>query len=124
MPSGLHEAVGRSSPREMAVDVEFHRQEEERWKRHSIAATFDPETYSENSENSRIPEISISPVRPSSMMMDSNIPENENIENINNNNQPPVGTLGVKNQFGNKDHLCRRKSKSISNFGDQVLTSR
>ena len=42
MPNGLQD-TGRNScsPREMAVDVEFHRAEEARWKRHSIAAAYE-----------------------------------------------------------------------------------
>lgn len=42
MPNGLQDTGKNScSPREMAVDVEFHRAEEARWKRHSIAAAYE-----------------------------------------------------------------------------------
>ena len=71
--------------------------------------------------------------RPTSMMVDANIPEAEDdfntdlnsemikvpdssLDNHNNNNLPT--------QFVSREHLCRRKSKSISNFGDQDLSKR
>lgn len=126
MPNGLHTDSDRNSysPREMAVDVEFHRQEEQRWKRHSIAEPLTPSHYDENSPPPPPP-----PTRPTSMLIDENIPEQDddgNIENTNpidnqNNNNRPVA---VETQYSHRDHLCRRKSKSISNFGEQVLTSR
>ena len=138
MPNGLHDSGRNSySPREMAVDVEFHRQEEQRWKRHSIAATFDPaETAFPKSPLSADGSPTTS-TRPTSMMVDGNIPEHDGnipehdgdetddtssienrapIDNRNNNHQ--------RYQNRNRDHLCRRKSKSISNFGDQVLNPR
>ena len=41
----------------------------------------------------------------------------ENLENLNNNNNPDLHSQ-------QREMLCRRKSKSISNFGDQTLTPR